>query len=228
MRAAVDLNDDTLIDADDGIEGQRFASEAADDCKVQAFVGDIEARLEALIRRADMVVGCMAWLTNQRIIKALSDLPLGCQVIVQKEDWMRPDTAPRSRFYAGLRQAYDSMPLVRRDELPGMASQLSYCGDAECEAVRCAGVIGEGMQPRMHHKFLVFLRKFNGVLTPHAVWTGSFNATENATRSRENGVYIRSETLAEFYALEWSRALAMSEPLDWNAKYIAPQWRFGS
>lgn len=77
----------------------------------------------------------------------------------------------------------------------------------------------------MHHKFFVF---FNADLVPYAVWTGSFNATENAARSRENAVYLRSATIARHYAAEWSRTLALSEPLDWSSNFIEPEWRFGS
>lgn len=34
--------------------------------------------------------------------------------------------------------------------------------------------------------------------------------------------------LAALYATEWSRVLALSEPLDWSSEYVAPEWRFGS
>lgn len=113
-------------------------------------------------------------------------------------------------------------------------------------------------RPLMHHKFMVFCKETEWIAEdseecdcnvdwteyieschicdpdkvttfhPYAVWTGSYNPTTNATRSMENAIYILDEDTAYSYFYEWSRILSLSEPLDWSAKYVAPQWRVGS
>lgn len=88
----------------------------------------------------------------------------------------------------------------------------------------------------MHNKFLVFARsnpewpKTDSAppVIPYAVWTGSFNVTANATRSFENAVVIRDETVSAAYLKEFGQILALSEPLDWNSDWISPQWRIGT
>jgi phosphatidylserine/phosphatidylglycerophosphate/cardiolipin synthase-like enzyme len=63
---------------------------------------------------------------------------------------------------------------------------------------------------------------------PVAVWTGSFNPSENAERSFENAVELHDRRIAQAYYKEWSQLLALSEPLDWETTWSAPEWRIGS
>lgn len=216
------------------------------DALVDVFFDHLERNLVGAIQRADLVVGCMAWLTNKRVLGALAGLKHGCQVVVQKEDFLRPGPVGRSE----LQQLYGALQCPDRYHLPlrhaGGTSGvgLSYCGDPSCDPIRVMGIRHERGKngPRMHHKFLVFCRlgaeekwnderdqmdRYEG-FAPYAVWTGSFNATENATVSRENAVYIRSANIAKLYCAEWTRTLSLSEPLDWTSDYVAPEWRFGS
>ena len=66
------------------------------------------------------------------------------------------------------------------------------------------------------------------VFMPRAVWTGSFNMTGNATRSLENAVLLRDEAIARAYTAEWITVLGISEELDWNAEWVATNFRVGS
>lgn len=63
---------------------------------------------------------------------------------------------------------------------------------------------------------------------PVAVWTGSFNATFNATQSLENAVIITDPVIAGAYFEEWCDMIGLSEPLDWTSPYVEPEWRFGT
>jgi phosphatidylserine/phosphatidylglycerophosphate/cardiolipin synthase-like enzyme len=63
---------------------------------------------------------------------------------------------------------------------------------------------------------------------PYAAWTGSFNFTLNAASSLENAVILREPTLVNAYYEEWAQVLAVSEPLDWTADWVEPDWRIGS
>lgn len=66
------------------------------------------------------------------------------------------------------------------------------------------------------------------VLQPKSVWTGSFNVSENGTRSLENAVIIRDGDVANAYLAEWRTILGISEPLNWESEYVDPEWRLGT
>lgn len=215
-----------------------------DSAKVEVCFRDIEARLVNKINQYKCVVGCVAWLTNERILKALANLDF-VSIIVQKEDFLRPDSNNTYDSGKKLRQLYSQLPLFYKISLPGMASHLSYGSDGgeAYPAVRCAGIYNENRKaasPRMHHKFLVFCESKSPILdefgyssndwnyTPKEVWTGSFNLTENGINSLENIVIISSEEIAWAYYHEWTQVLAISEPLDWTEPYVEPEWRLGT
>jgi hypothetical protein len=63
---------------------------------------------------------------------------------------------------------------------------------------------------------------------PYRVWTGSFNWTNNATRSFENAVVIDNDQIAKAYYQEFQQVLALSESLDWESDYVDPEWRIGT
>jgi hypothetical protein len=216
---------------------------SADGCRVTAMFGNLEESLCEIIREADFVIGCVAWLTNKNVLRALSIPRDGVQLVVQKEDWLRPDcTASRADSWkSGLREAYDDLE-CRIDRwsilsMLGMPMLSENCNVDEI-AVRCAGNHNSSRNPafpRMHHKFFVFCDvglddeyQMPCRITPRAVWTGSFNPTANGTRSRENAVLIESAELAAAYAREWFQVYAISEPLDWESQWCAPQYRIGT
>lgn len=110
-------------------------------------------------------------------------------------------------------------------------------------AVRCVGYAKRENQivPLMHHKFLVFLRrvKMTGLspytgeveeyteFIPYAVWTGSFNISANAEKSRENAIFIEDMGISKFYLDEWQRLVSASESLNWTHDYVQGEIRIG-
>lgn len=211
-------------------------SKAAD---VEVFFDDLTAHLIGQIRQSDLVIGCVAWLTNFDIIDALATTKKGCQIVVQKEDFLRPDWGSSADWTTRLRRKYESLHCkINGYESPGIASQLNMCNSAAeyLDPVRCAGnhnADKKPAHPRMHHKFMVFCdaktgRHGNETVTPRSVWTGSFNPTLNGGRSRENAVLIRSPTLAQRYAAEWAAVYACSDFIDWTVPWAASSFRVGS
>lgn len=63
---------------------------------------------------------------------------------------------------------------------------------------------------------------------PSAVWTGSFNFTQNSELSLENALYITDPEIVAAYFEEYGQIAAISEPLDWESKWIAPEWLIDS
>ena len=208
---------------------------AHDVCKVSAYTERVEDELIEKLSEAHCVLGCVAWLTNFRILCALSKL-YTVHIVVQKEDFLRPDPDSSGTWKTRLREAYAALPdCLYRYEIP-FCGHISYCGSNDFGSVRCAGGHNRDRLPafpRMHHKFLIFCSVdresgWQPCVRPYAVWTGSFNMTHNSERSRENAVYIESPAIAWMYLAEFAGVLSISEPLDWEEDWVEPEWRIGS
>jgi hypothetical protein len=234
-------------------------STVGEDQKTCVYFKNIEKHLIDHIQDSEVVVGCVAWLTNEQILKALAQ-KRGVSLIVQKEDFLRPDITSENNWPSRLRQWYNSLPktLDRRDfyttVLGGMDDRKI---DQLIDPVRCVGNYNASRQsafPRSHHKFVLFCKyimncdckscqeyknaylsedypvygdkKRKDHIRPYAVWTGSFNFTKSAALSFENAVVLQDAKIVEAYFQEYSQIAALSEPLDWTATWIAPQWTF--
>ncbi len=132
--------------------------------KVEVIFRNHKDKLIELIERYRVVLGCVAWLTDFDILDALSQ-KIAVQIIVQKEDFLRPDSIQSSstEFYTKLRKKYNALPSAHPSELEYTFSQLSHNSDKEnhlkMDAVRCVGNHNRDKKPafpRMHHKFLIF------------------------------------------------------------------------
>lgn len=232
------LNDLGVADDGTGSGYTRSVAKAGHKCHV--LFDNLEEHLCDNIRRADAVVGCVAWMTSFPILYALQDTT--ASIIVQKEDFLRPDTGVESLhgWKVKLRTAYDRVKsLGERHDLTGtIISDMSICIDPDIQGVRCVGNHNTDKKPafpRMHHKFLVFCKNGPGhraavgpALIPYAVWTGSFNFTHNATRSFENAVYLTDPEIVRAFFHEWEYVAALSEPLNWDSVWASPEWRIGT
>ncbi|MGF1747166.1 phospholipase D-like domain-containing protein [Vibrio cionasavignyae] len=215
---------------------------------VSVYFKNIENEIVKKISEADVIVGCVAWLTSEPILEELCKKD-GASIIVQKEDFLRPDSGQVQANKTLLQRLYNSVNEVIFNydfySEGGCALGVQQKGRlmySERDAsrhyfgFRCIGQMkseDEYTLPRMHHKFLVFCRRIDETksaessnLKPYAVWTGSYNMTANATHSLENGMYIKSERLSQQYFQEWKELIMVSEPLDWESEYCAPDLEF--
>ena len=167
MQTVVDLNTLTIC-ADGPPAPLGDWSTANQDGTVQVYFRHLRAHLLAHVGAADIVVGCVAWLTDPLILGALA-LKDAVSIIVQKEDFLRPDMEEQGAFAATLRQRYEALPgtLTRWDcGLSGTQLEgLSACTDPTIEAVRCVGNANRDHLPafpRSHHKFVVLCRRGAG------------------------------------------------------------------
>jgi hypothetical protein len=202
---------------------------------VRAVFKNLDKELIPLIERCPLVIGCVAWLTSEPILRALAKTQTS--IIVQKEDFLRPDIGADPGYSRKLRSLYDELRCdITRDSLPGYVHRLSVCGDPTVQPVRCVGGHNREKKPafpRAHHKFLVFCSvarspDMHEIVIPGAVWTGSFNFTQNSMRSFENAVIIEDTKIAQAYAWEYSQVFALSEPLDWESEWVEPEYRIGT
>lgn len=212
--------------------------------EVKVYFRDLEQHLISNIQKYPCVIGCVAWMTNKQILKALANLEF-VSIVVQKEDFLRPDISAKPGWTTELRKLYSALPEYHsRCWLPGLVNHLSVSYDPTIEPVRCVGNYNREKNPaspRMHNKFLIFCEKdaydfsnednnyiVNWGYSPKEVWTGSFNFTENGVRSLENAVVIDNKEIAKAYYNEWAQILAISEKLDWTHSWIEPEWRIGT
>ena len=190
--------------------------------KVDVITNDLEKKLIDRIwtNSKYQLFGCVAWLTSFEIIGALIESRTSSQIIVQKEDFLRPDIGidPLDNMWKiNLRNLYGLVEnkLLRHD-MPGICSDLSVCGDPGVDAIRCMGNHNsekKAAHPRMHNKFALWCEVIKDEITvtdemarhgiyneykrpvyvPKALWTGSYNWTINSGFSLENAIYIEGD-----------------------------------
>lgn len=198
---------------------------------VEVIFRNHERRLIELLEQYPAVVGNVAWLTSLPVLDAMAKMKW-VSIVVQKEDLWRPDGLGNQSWKTELRAHYSAVPSnLIRDHFGVPVRFMSSFRDPRVYPIRCVGITGERYAPRAHNKFLVFCDvegEYNQKLTPLAVWTGSYNLTATAKRSFENAVLLTNEEAASVYFREYSQILALSEPLDWEHEYVAPEWRIGT
>jgi hypothetical protein len=237
---AVNLNELRILVENSAWQNLSDNGAVSTDGGVTVHFRNLEEHLLGHIRRSQIVVGCVAWLTSDTILRALASVPIGVSIVVQKEDFLRPDIGSASNWKAELRQRYGRLKeLPERHLLGGLVGSLSVCTDPTIQPVRCVGNHNRDKKtafPRMHNKFLVFcdvteLQEggYSGVeIRPQTVWTGSFNLTKNATMSLENALVLSDPSIVRAYFCEWEQVLALSEQLDWESDWCEPEWRVGT
>jgi PLD-like domain len=206
---------------------------------VECHFRDLEDRLVEKIDAFPIVVGCMAWLTNERVLKALQRKSL-VSIVVQKEDFLRPDSGDWSA--KSFKNLYKTLPMGLDRESAQLCGvplkNAAYHSGWQTEAIRCVGKFNKERVPafpRMHNKFLVFcdgnLQEEEGFITPKSVWTGSFNATKNGTNSLENAVYLSESDAVKQYFQEWQLIFMLSEAItdiDWERNWVRPEFYIGT
>lgn len=238
MFEPLNLNNVWVDDAEGTLWCSANNSVISTDGQVSVYFRELEDCLINHIQKADCVLGCVAWLTSLPIIHAMAKRQ--SQIVVQKEDFLRPDCDQCTGWKQALQAAYSSMQFeLFRFECGELPAQLSQCGCPSVSPIRCVGNHNSEKHPsspRMHNKFLLFARLLfednleftRTIVEPYAVWTGSFNFSKNAGRSLENALYVTDPKIVDAYYREYQQILAISEPLDWESEWCTPQWRIGS
>lgn len=221
-------------------------STSSEDGQVTVYFRDLQQKLLEQIAEADVVLGCVAWLTSFEVLKALAQ-KRGVSIIVQKEDFLRPDQRPTKDWLRNLKALYgDLYPTLTRRDIGGVLAEMrgrQYRTTAEelakewfiedpMDPIRCVGIVGgeqERTNPRMHNKYLIFAHFNEGEgVSPYAVWTGSYNLSATAERSFENALLLRNPNIVRAYFFEYGQIAALSEPLDWKSKEVNPEWWRGA
>ena len=195
-----------------------------------AHFGELRAPLLKFIDGSEIVVGCVAWITERHVLEMLARRPVS--LVVQKERWWKTSDArgqALARRYAALRGG------LVASSFPEPLATRTFRGkavpnEATLAPIACVGYGSGGQsQPLMHHKFLVRCTAgLDGTLVPSAVWTGSFNFSGNANNSFENAVEIHDATIAGAYLAEFALVASVSEPMNWRLSRPSPKGPSGA
>jgi len=197
---------------------------------VEVCFKEIEDFIISKIEKHSYIVGCVAWLTNKNILKALSKKS-NVSIIVQEEDFLRPDSSfdgHKTNWKNKIRCLYDNLP-----------KRCIYLMDLSGESINVAGDQGEiigGIRrlgklntekspafPRMHNKFIVCYDggglSDGGKILNGEVLTGSFNFSENSNNSLENVVCLKDPDIVDAFIKQYTEICLMSVELDWNGDW---------
>ena len=94
-----DLNAVGLVTDTTAVQPLADPSTRNADGSVEVVFRNIEQRLIDEIRTSKVVMGCVAWLTSGPILDALAEVQ-GVSIVVQKEDFLRPDIDAAGREVA--------------------------------------------------------------------------------------------------------------------------------
>jgi hypothetical protein len=189
------------------------------------YFDNLEENLINHIKDAEYVIGCVSWLTNLKIIKALQRKK-GVKIVIQKENFIKRDysySVCLNEYYINLRKGYKAVPNlfnnIENIKIDKNSSIHQLCenklsDDDFFDGIRCFGFAKASHKPLMHHKFLIFMDKN---LQPYGVWTGSYNFTNNANNSLDNGLFISDSKIIEGYSEEFEQILFLSEKINWES-----------
>ena len=194
-------------------------------------------KLKDFISRYDVLLGAVAWLTDEDIIYELSKKRTS--MLVQKEDFLRPDSRGSKD---SLRKSYSSLSThLSFAEIPGILNRVQYSESCNIQPIRCVGNANSKKKsafPRMHNKFLIGCdysmqvgeveHAEHNFVIPRAVWTGSYNFSYNARASFENAIITTDDRVARAFAEEWSQIYLLSEELNWSDDWVAPDYWIGT
>lgn len=229
---------------------------ASGDAHVSSYFRGIKDAIIERIEKYPVIAGCVAWMSDFEIISALAKKDKHVAIVLQKEDFLRPDDndTDYNSFRNRLRTCYEKVPsnfcahflpekctLAWNTLMKGGFDYSSpkhnswgYLDPDWLHPFRCAGLYEphKVSVPRMHNKFLVFCDMEEDVwgapsYVPREVWTGSYNMSRAACLGFENGVAIVSDEIAMAYIKEFADIIMLSEPLDWTTTWMRPQYTIG-
>ena len=223
----MDLNEISVNDAE-GPGVQNDYSIINEKSDVEVCFKNIEEFIISKIEKHSYIVGCMAWLTNENILKALSKKS-SVSIIVQEEDFLRPDSSfdgHKLKWKNKIRSLYDNLPKgsIYLMELSG---QMINCAGDQGEiigGIRRLGKLNTEKSPafpRMHNKFIVCYEGggLAGGRFCAEVLTGSFNFSENSNNSLENVVCLKDSDIVNAFIKQYTEICLMSVELDWNGDW---------
>ena len=206
-----------------------------DNKDIEVYFKNIENIICEKIKKHKYIVGCVAWLTNKKILTELSKKDKDVLIIVQDEDFLRPDT-----YFDGNKEKFKKTILTYYNRIKGHDKcillndlGISYMSHIDCGIRRCGFINKDKLPafPRMHNKFIVLGNDDeHGYPEYTEVITGSFNYTENSTNSLENIICVKDKKIVHSYYAHFGEIALISVELDWEGDWNPDEsgLRYGS
>jgi len=187
-------------------------------CKTKAEVEchfrNLQQVLLSEIEKADIVLGCVAWISDPLILESLTRRStalvldskvnrMGKKLQALYKQLQHTDKQP---IYDMLVSGYGSENYLCYTDMENKPVPKAYAEDWNFESGLYAV---DGFYRYMHHKFLVMIKSDGKCLTcgrrryKPTTWTGSFNFTKNASKGLENAVIIRDTHISASYLCEF-------------------------
>ncbi|MEZ9336950.1 hypothetical protein AB4176_03625 [Vibrio splendidus] len=197
-----------------------FPSGSSTDADVNFF--DNEKLILTEIKKHDAVLGCTPWITNRKIIEALSDLEYGTCIVTDKNSMKKyikdylDDFNEITTLDFDISQLPNNNSYFDGNELPGKNTS----------SIRVFGKPKEGITPLLHYKFLILCDIDNDKnINLKSVIAGSFNLSNNATSSRELLLILKDSHIVKSFYYEWAKAFLLSENInDFSKEEINPEF----
>jgi phosphatidylserine/phosphatidylglycerophosphate/cardiolipin synthase-like enzyme len=191
---------------------------------VQPYFENLESTLVNFIDKSTYVIGCIAWLTNPKILDAL-EKKSGVKLIINKEEFLNSNLENSQRFYHKcLRGRYNELHDLFDSNCKCCDGKIIDCDkfketlgnittdENKSGAVLTCGVVNN--YAKLHHKFLIFLDEQLKML---GVWTGSYNLSVTSNLCLENALYITDPDVINEYLKEFKLIYSHSEKYNWNS-----------
>lgn len=163
-----------------------------------------------------IIVGCIAWLSNPKFITTLADHCKHVFIIVNNEDYTKWGNGKTHLLYNQLPISTLPMHLIfshLNTPLNTLETHIPNHQSSEYAPVRACGNPG-GKGAIMHSKYLVFFK--NGI--PDGVLTGSANYTKRSICNQENVLCIKNKHIAMGYFNDFSSTFMQSQSIGNNIK----------
>lgn len=235
MADSNNFNDAKIPNLDIGnysLDEPRDHSACSTDGKVDVYFRNLKNNLIEKINDADVVFGCVSWITDLDIIRALQKKTV--MLVIQKERYLKPQ-ADEYKSSKNLREEYKKLHCsIELQSIGNQIGENMYYFFDPADPIVCVGEIKKEdgfSHPLMHNKFLVFAKWCKDIPTKtkeYAVWTGSFNFSKNASQSFENALYLIDPEIVNAYFQEFGQIWLLSEPVVWNSEEMSPFMYFDS
>ena len=187
-------------------------------CKTKASVESHFRNLQQVllneIEQADIVLGCVAWISDPVILESLTrrstalilDSKVNRMGAKLKDLYKQLEHTDKQPIYTMLKNGLGSERYLCYTDIEDQPVAEAFAEDWNFESGLYAV---DGFYRYMHHKFLVLLT-FDGKCGScgrrkykPTTWTGSFNFTKNASNGLENAVIIRDTHISASYLCEF-------------------------
>lgn len=226
----MNLNE-VLVNCDGTVIKQSDFSTSGCNNDIEVYFKNIEKVIIDKIKKYKYVVGCIAWLTNENILKELAKKE-ECLIIVQDEDFLRPDIDFDGNMKSWKNKIFKLYNNIKKIDTTCLVPIGINILSTVKTGIRRCGMLNTDKKPafpRMHNKFIIvfndaYIYDEKEEMLPDPVIegeviTGSYNYTENSNNSLENIVCIKDNNIISAYYKQFGEIAIMSVPLKWSKEW---------